>query len=96
MMRISFGASPRGASSRPAAGFVSARMRRGSRRAGAATAALASRAASARDGAVCSSAHDSRWRATGRCTSQQLTVQNWSAVRLRLHVDTLQVKYVAP
>ncbi len=43
-------------------------------------------------GAVRSSAQDSRWWASGRCTSQQVTVQNASAVRVRLQVDTLQTQ----
>ncbi len=47
---------------------------------------------SARAGAVRSSAQASRCRATGRCASQQLTVQNASAVRVWLHVDTLQTQ----
>jgi hypothetical protein len=34
--------------------------------------------------------------ATGRCTSQQLTEQNTSPVRLRLHVETLQIQKAEP
>ena len=71
-------------------------MRRGLRGAGEDAPGGAARDASARDGAVCSSAQASRWRATGRCTSQQLTVQKRSAVRFRLQVETLHVKYAAP
>lgn len=41
-----------------------------------------------------SSAHDSRWFMSGRCASQQETVQNSSPVRLRLQVDTLQTQYL--
>jgi len=51
---------------------------------------------SARAGALRSSAQASRCRATGRCASQQLTVQNARPVRFWLHVDTLQTQYVAP
>ena len=47
-------------------------------------------------GAVCSSAQASRWFAPGRCTSQQVTVQKTSPVRLRLQVETLHVQYIAP
>jgi hypothetical protein len=53
-------------------------------------------AASALLGAVRSTAQDSRWLAPGRCTSQQLTVQKASPVRLRLQVETLQVQYIEP
>ncbi|MBW2384262.1 MAG: hypothetical protein JRG92_11550 [Deltaproteobacteria bacterium] len=65
-------------------------MRRGLRAGAGAFSAAASRAACVALGAVRSSAHASRWRATGRWTSQQLTLQKWSAVRLRLQVETLQ------
>src|SRR5262249_2444505 len=51
---------------------------------------------SARAGARFSTAHDSRWLAPGRCTSQQLTLQNESAVRFWLQVETLHVQYTAP
>src|SRR5258705_7502420 len=50
---------------------------------------------SACPGAVRSSAQASRCRATGRCASQQLTVQNTSPVRFWLQVETLHTQYVA-
>jgi hypothetical protein len=43
-------------------------------------------------GALRSSAQDSRWCASGRWTSQQVTEQNASAVRVRLQVETLQIQ----
>src|SRR5262245_26311760 len=43
-------------------------------------------------GAVRSSAQASRWCASGRCTSQQVSEQNASAVRERLQVETLQIQ----
>lgn len=37
-----------------------------------------------------------RWRAVGRCASQQLTEQNISLMRPELHVDTEQRQYFEP
>jgi len=37
-----------------------------------------------------------RWRAVGRCASQQPTLQKASLTRPELHVDTEQRQYFAP
>jgi hypothetical protein len=46
--------------------------------------------------AVSSIAEALRWRAVGRCASQQLTEQNMSLIRPELQVDTEQRQYFAP
>jgi hypothetical protein len=37
-----------------------------------------------------------RWRAVGKCASQQLTLQNISLMRPELHVETEQRQYLEP
>ena len=46
--------------------------------------------------AVSSIAEALRWRAVGRCASQQLTEQNMSLIRPELQVDTEQRQYFDP
>ena len=48
------------------------------------------------DDAVSSIAEALRWRAVGRCASQQLTEQNISLIRPELQVDTEQRQYFEP
>ena len=46
--------------------------------------------------AVSSMAEALRWRAVGRCASQQETEQNMSLIRPELQVDTEQRQYFEP
>lgn len=69
-------------------------VRRVARRRSLASASRRSRAHSAAVGDRRSSAQASRWRSMGTWASQQDTEQKTSAVRGRLHVDTLHAQYV--
>src|SRR5262249_36521816 len=100
LRRLAMTSTSRGAALRPG---VAGRTRRrwpplagalaaGVGRAGAEPPPEPAAASAALRGAVRSSAHDSRWFAPGRCTSQQVSEQKASAVRARLQVETLQTQ----